>query len=519
MADWSDGYVTDSIYTNNFHHQQRPTDIHLSCLLAGVTPPPLENFTYCDLGFGRGRTVTALAACHGNSEFWGTDFIADHVLEARRHAEHVGLENVHLFDDSFEEFLNRDTPQFDYITLHGIYSWVSLQVRQQICALLHKKLKVGGVVMISYNTLPGWAPLMAMREIMIAAMGGRIDRRPEAVHAAMKFVGDLAKNGTPGLPMGPHQRRLAADFGGRNIAYLIHEYCNEHLTAFYAHEVAADMAEAKLSYVGDAEHAHAISMATLGDSLKKIGDILTTPERQHGLLDFVRPSTFRSDVFMRGKVALNSADRRAMLESVTLAALAPEGHVRHMLAVPENEKNQAANFPREGIALMARALGDGPKTVAELRQASGIQHEPTMILALSIMISQFFAFPTYGPTPGNKTMEWNKKSLETLVERGHQATILSSELRSAVKMSWIEQNFLAGDLAETDPVAFAIAQYKRHAGVSEGAPEASKETEDLEERVKQMFDAFQQSYRPQLDRLGLGLPTAAAATGDITHPA
>jgi SAM-dependent methyltransferase len=64
-----------------------------------------------------------------------------------------------LFDESFAEFASRDLPEFDYIGLHGIWSWISDENRAVIVDFIRRKLKVGGVLYISYNTLPGWAPL------------------------------------------------------------------------------------------------------------------------------------------------------------------------------------------------------------------------------------------------------------------------------------------------------------------------------------------------------------------------
>ena len=57
-------------------------------------------------------------------------------------------------------------PASDFITLHGVYSWVPAEVREQIIEIVRRKLKPGGLVMVSYNTMPGWASHLPMREIM-----------------------------------------------------------------------------------------------------------------------------------------------------------------------------------------------------------------------------------------------------------------------------------------------------------------------------------------------------------------
>src|SRR5690606_20470454 len=72
-----------------------------------------------------------------------------------------------LFDDAFADFaLRDDLPDFDYIGLHGIWSWISDENRAVIVEFIRRKLKVGGVLYISYNTLPGWAAFAPMRHLM-----------------------------------------------------------------------------------------------------------------------------------------------------------------------------------------------------------------------------------------------------------------------------------------------------------------------------------------------------------------
>jgi SAM-dependent methyltransferase len=95
----------------------------------------------------------------------GTDFNPSQAGFAQELAAASGA-NAHLFDESFAEFSTRDLPEFDYIGLHGIWSWISDENRQVIVDFIRKKLKVGGVLYISYNTLPGWGTFAPMRHLM-----------------------------------------------------------------------------------------------------------------------------------------------------------------------------------------------------------------------------------------------------------------------------------------------------------------------------------------------------------------
>jgi len=60
-----------------------------------------------------------------------------------------------------------DLPDFDFITLHGIYSWISPENRRTIVEFMRRKLKPGGIVYISYNCMPGWAGMMPLRRLLV----------------------------------------------------------------------------------------------------------------------------------------------------------------------------------------------------------------------------------------------------------------------------------------------------------------------------------------------------------------
>jgi SAM-dependent methyltransferase len=117
-----------------------------------------------------------------DGEFWGTDFNPSQVMLARALAE-ASSSGAKLFEDSFAELAARpDLPEFDIIGLHGIWTWISDENSRVIVDLIRHKLRAGGIVYISYNCLPGWAPAVPLRRLMklhadFAAGGERPSRK------------------------------------------------------------------------------------------------------------------------------------------------------------------------------------------------------------------------------------------------------------------------------------------------------------------------------------------------------
>jgi len=195
VGNWQDGYVIEVPYTQGFYHHLSPANLLLCLLAKQVKFPPIgQPFTYCELACGHGLTTNLLAATYPQGDFYATDFNPTHIHQARDLAAAAGLSNVTFSDQSFQEYLEADLPAFDFISLHGIYSWISPENRRVIQAFLQKYLKVGGVVYVSYNTLPGWGVLAPIQKLMHFYRGRSGGLAVERLKLALELVELLKAN-------------------------------------------------------------------------------------------------------------------------------------------------------------------------------------------------------------------------------------------------------------------------------------------------------------------------------------
>ena len=163
--DWTSGYLAEIDYTHGYYRELAPGLMDFALLLSGHEPPSRAGMRYLELGYGQGLSANIHAAAVPG-EFWGADFNPVHAANAQALA-HAAQSDGRFFDDSFADLATRaDVPTFDYIGLHGVWSWVNDDNRRAIVDLLRHKLKVGGALYISYNTLPGWAVAMPLRHML-----------------------------------------------------------------------------------------------------------------------------------------------------------------------------------------------------------------------------------------------------------------------------------------------------------------------------------------------------------------
>jgi SAM-dependent methyltransferase len=189
---WTSGYVADIGYTFGYYPELNPLRANLAFLNTGLVCPQIH--TACELGYGQGLS-TNLHAAASNTQWWGTDFNPSQAGFAQELSAVSGA-GANLYDEAFADFADRpDLPEFDYIGIHGIWSWISHDNRQVLVDFVRRKLAVGGVLYISYNTLPGWAAFAPMRHLMtehseiIGAEGsGIVSRIDGAIDFAQKLL-------------------------------------------------------------------------------------------------------------------------------------------------------------------------------------------------------------------------------------------------------------------------------------------------------------------------------------------
>lgn len=224
--DWTEGYVTDLLYTYGFYQELNPLNARFLSLVNGIACRK-EFKTACELGFGQGMSVN-IHACASKTDWYGTDFNPSQVDFARTLASDSGFK-VHLYDDAFEDFVNRpDLPEFDFIGIHGIWSWISDEARQAMVDFVRRKLSVGGVLYISYNVHPGFLPMLPLRHLMkrYADLTGEGQGKELSVKNSIDFVNRLfALN-----PRYAQQNPLVQAQFTRHVAhdphYVAHEFFN-----------------------------------------------------------------------------------------------------------------------------------------------------------------------------------------------------------------------------------------------------------------------------------------------------
>ena len=166
--DWAQGYVTEINYTRGYYRELNPLLQSFVLATTGRHPPSLRQpFTKVELGCGYGVSLLLEAAAHPHAQFYGIDINPNHISWAKHLAAEAQLDNVHFLEIGFADLLESSILELEFIGMHGVWSWVSQSNRDLIVDFLKRRLKSGGVAMISYNVLPGWSAHQGLRELLM----------------------------------------------------------------------------------------------------------------------------------------------------------------------------------------------------------------------------------------------------------------------------------------------------------------------------------------------------------------
>ena len=389
MSDWTSGYVADVGYTHGYYPELNPLRVKLAFLNAGLVCPDFG--TACELGFGQGVSANVHAAA-SISRWFGTDFNPSQAAYAQELTRASGAD-AQLSDVSFLEFCARvDLPGFDYIGLHGIWSWISDENRAVIVDFIRRKLKVGGVLYASYNTLPGWSAFAPIRHLMtehadvVGSDGKGIISR---VTDAISFADALMATNPAYLRANPQIAERITGLKSQNHNYLAHEYFNRDWHPMHFATMADWLAPAKVTYACSANYLDHVDVANLTKDQQAFLAELPDLMFRQSVRDFMVNQQFRKDYWVKGPRTLTPLDRfeglraiRVVLTThrpdVPLKATGALGEVSMSEAIYSPILDQLADHKPHSLGKLEAALTSIGITLSQILEAclllSGVGH-------------------------------------------------------------------------------------------------------------------------------------------------
>jgi SAM-dependent methyltransferase len=327
MTDWTAGYVADIGYTFGYYTELNPLRIKLAFLTQGLVPP--EMGTACELGFGQGLSANIHAAA-SVTQWSGTDFNPAQAGFAQELAAASGS-GAQLYDQAFADFCTRsDLPDFDYIGLHGIWSWISEENRHVIVDFVRRKLKVGGVLYISYNTLPGWAAFAPMRHLMTEhaeVLGSEGRGIVSRIDGAIDFAEKLLATNPAFSRANPQVSDRLTKMKEHSRHYLAHEYFNRDWHPMHFATMAEWLEPGKVQFACSANPLDLIDVVNLTPDQQTFLAEIPDPMFRQTTRDFMVNQQFRKDYWVKGARKMSALEQAEALRQVRVILTTPRADI------------------------------------------------------------------------------------------------------------------------------------------------------------------------------------------------
>ena len=245
---------SELLYKSNPFNYTIPALLEAHGRLYGLTPKDSRKAKVLELGSSFGGNIITQALYNPKADIIGIDLSSVQIEEGNRIIEYLGLENIRLIHQNVLEF-DKKFGKFDYIIVHGVFSWVPKEVQDKIIKICNENLTEEGIAYISYNTYPGWKGPDKIREMMIYANKyfpeislGDKNQRGKAfisiVAEQMKIYEDISKK------KGDFIKQIEEVIGMQDY-YVAHEYLENFNHPLYLNEFVDLIKKENLQYISD----------------------------------------------------------------------------------------------------------------------------------------------------------------------------------------------------------------------------------------------------------------------------
>lgn len=321
-------------YPTKAQPQLHPDNLYTTAFLRGYSPVPVETAKVLEIGCGNGLNLLPMAAEMPQAEFVGIDYAEMPIQIAKSLSQRFGLTNVRFHQADICDLAD-DFGEFDYVIVHGFYSWVPDQARDALWRVARGSLSPQGMMQVSYNALPGWYQTKWLREFCLFHVRS-VENRDSQIQEAWKLIEELASMKDADNPFAT----VAAQTVEKGLATAIHDELAELNTPFYLHQVAERANEFSLRYVADAVPKFMAGLQHLPPGEKILVEYGgSDPVQSEQYEDFLSQRTFRQSVFTH--------------QAHTPAAESFRDRLRHCwvnstlrVGVPDEEGNRIYDSPR-----------------------------------------------------------------------------------------------------------------------------------------------------------------------------
>jgi len=346
-----------------------PAHLALCSRWSGGPAPCSDRFSFVELGCGDGGNLLPLAFYHPKCTFVGIDSSRSAVCRAQEDAGLIGLENVRFLCCDIRDPSSAECGRFDYVVAHGLYSWVTDDVRAAILTFCRDALRRDGLAYISYNAEPGWSTRRIVRDTLRRSQGVReaefADKAARAIELATRLLKDLPSRFASSILLADELRRVQ----NGSPSYVFHEYLTDTNDGFWLRDFVEHARDRGLAYVVDSQFCRWEGYVA-SELRTAAADRSVNPVDEEETVDLMGHRYFHASILARADAPKSQVTHHEIIEQAHIASsLRPqsetldldEGVVEQFVGVGGGEITLDSSIVKAAIVLLGAGWPRGAR--------------------------------------------------------------------------------------------------------------------------------------------------------------
>ena len=463
------------------------------CISLQTSSDSNDKQSYLEMGFGRGVSLCVHAATTDMS-FVGTDFNPSHTLFARNLAK-VGNADIQLYDDSFEllyKRLQKQEAEFDYIVLHGVWSWVSYENQKVILQIIRDHLKVGGIVYVSYNCFPGWDGKWSSRKLLTMYHDYMSGTKVERIRNALGFFKDFLETNPLYLQNNPSAAQVSQIIENEPFDYLAHEFFNDVANCCYFVDMVRDLESCKLQFACGALPLWHYEDSSLNKQNQAFLDQIAEPTLKEQLKDYYLNRQFRNDIFVKGAQKLSGQQICDKFLNTRFT----------LTSIPDSDAEDLDAIRKDMIAFLAKDSYT-PKSMreAQLQLGGGGLHIRELAKLVADMMTSGYIHPVTNKditdSIAKRSIDFNRHIFSNQCKKQYVRYAAAPLIGGGVLINEVSQVFLYGLMSGVDEKGLGAFAWDILKAQGRKLNKAGVDLESDKENIKEL-DSVLQDLLPKI---------------------
>ena len=353
--------------------------------------------------------------------------------------------------------------------------------------------------------MPGWAGVAPLRRILAHHFAPRAGlSSTAAVTEALAYAAALRKADSRFHRMFPFVEAQMERLKQMPAAYLAHELLTRDWEAFSFGDLAMELAEAKLSYIGSAHLTDCVDRVNFTEEQQKFLASIADPILAEATRDMILARQFRRDVFAKGRVPIGDREVRARWLDTRFALTTP-GTVLDMTFETALGKLQ---LRPDVYAPLIEVLGEGPITLRDLIERLPMPRPGWVSLtdAIKVLAGRGDVQPCL-PAEGDKQREASTRTFNAAVlarsaESSEFGYLASPVTGGGIRLSRVTRLYLlARQQGIADPTAWIVKLAKGSSAA--GAEGESSSPDETRAAIEKEATRVEKDILPLLRHIGI----------------